>query len=118
MKTSTFIKCALIGTSIPFFAGCVEREVVYRNPPPAAPAGTVVEADPVPPPPQQVDVMTVAPGPVDLWFWAPGSWEWRGGGWVWFGGHWAARPHPGAVWVGGGWAHRGHGRVWVRAHWR
>ena len=31
MKTSTFIKCALIGTSLPLFAGCVEREVVYRD---------------------------------------------------------------------------------------
>lgn len=116
MKTSTFIKCALIGTSIPFFAGCVEREVVYRNPPPAAPAGAVVEEDPAPPP-VQTEIVTAAPGPLDVWFWAPGAWEWRGH-WVWVGGHWGARPHPGAVWVGGHWGHRGQARVWVRARWR
>jgi hypothetical protein len=114
MKNSTLIKTALIAASLPLLAGCVEREVVYRDRP--APSGDVVVEDPAPPPPQ-VEVIPVAPGPLDVWFWAPGSWEWRGR-WVWFGGHWGARPHPGAVWVHSGWGHRGHGRVWVGAHWR
>lgn len=117
MKTSTFIKCALIGTSLPLLAGCVEREVVYRDRPVAVAPGEVVAAEPGEPPPVQTEIMTAAPGPMDVWFWVPGCWEWRGH-WVWYGGHWSARPHPGAVWVHAGWGHRGHGRVWVTGHWR
>jgi hypothetical protein len=124
MKNSTLIKTALITASLPLFAGCVERQVVYRDrpvyaqpaPPPGAPppAAEVVVEDPAPPPPQ-VEVIPVAPNPAFIWI--GGSWEWRGR-WVWAGGHWGPRPHPGAVWVHGGWVHRGHGRVWVGAHWR
>jgi len=117
MKTSTFIKYGLIGACLPWFAGCVEREVVYRDRlVPAAP-GEVVETDPGEPPPPQTEVVTVAPGPLSAWFWVPGCWEWRGH-WVWYGGHWAIRPHHGAVWIHAGWVHRGHGRVWVSGHWR
>ena len=118
MKTSTFVKCALIGATLPLFAGCVERErVVYRDRPVAVAPGEVVVADPGPPPAVQTEVITVAPGPLDGWFWVPGCWEWRGH-WVWYGGHWAARPHRGAVWVRSGWAVHGHGRVWISGHWR
>jgi hypothetical protein len=100
MKKSTLIKTALIAACLPLFAGCVERQVVYRDrpvyvQPSPAPATEVVVADPAPPPPQ-VEVIPVAPNPA---FWGP-------------------RPRPGAVWVRGGWAHRGNGRVWVGAHWR
>jgi hypothetical protein len=116
MKTSTFIRCALIGTTLPLFAGCVEREVVYRDRPVAVAPGEVVVADPGEPPPPQEEVVTVAPGPLAVWFWVPGCWEWRDH-WVWYGGHWAPRPHPGAIWIRSGWAHRGHGRVWVSGHW-
>ena len=114
MKKSIFIKSALIAATLPFFAGCVEREVVYRDRP--AP-GTVIVEQPSEPPPPQTEIITVAPGPLALWFWAPGCWEWRGH-WVWNGGHWIARPHPRAVWVSSGWVHRGHGHVWVAGHWR
>lgn len=112
MKNSNLIKYALIGAILPLFAGCVEREVVYRD----RPAPVVEEETPAPPPPQ-TEVVTVAPGPTDVWFWAPGCWEWRGR-WVWTGGHWVARPHPGAVWVGAHWGARGHHRVWVGGYWR
>jgi len=112
------IKIALIAASLPLFAGCVERQVVYRDRPvyvqPAPPVAEVVVADPAPPPPQ-VEVIPVAPNPAFIWI--GGSWEWRGR-WVWANGHWGLRPRPGVVWVRGGWGHRGNGRVWVGAHWR
>ena len=122
MKNSTIVKIILIAASLPLFAGCVERRVVYRDRPvyvqpglpPGAPPAEVVIEDPVPPPPQ-VEVIPVQPDPAFIWI--GGGWEWRGR-WVWGPGHWGARPHPGALWVHGGWAHRGHGRVWVGAHWR
>lgn len=113
MKSSIVLKTILIAASLPLFGGCVEREVVYRNPPP----GATVGGNPGEPPPVQNEIVTVAPGPLDLWLWVPGCWEWRGG-WVWTGGHWAARPHPGAVWVSPHWGGRGHHRVWVAGHWR
>jgi hypothetical protein len=108
MKTSWLSKGALVAACLPLFAGCV----VYRDRP--APAA-VVEA-PAPPPPQ-TEYVTVAPGPLSVWFWAPGCWEWRGR-WVWTGGHWIARPHAGAVWVGAHWDARGGRRVWVHGGWR
>ena len=115
MKNSTLVKSILVAASLPWFAGCVvyERQPVTAAPPP----GAVVVADPGPPPPPPAEIVTVAPGPLNVWFWAPGCWEWRDR-WVWTPGRWAMRPHPGAVWVRGGWVHRGHGRVWVESHWR
>ena len=112
MKSSFLIKCALLGASLPLLAGCVEREVVYRP----APGPAVVEEAPAPPP-VQAEVVTVAPGPLAVWFWVPGGWEWNGR-WVWAGGHWAHRPHPGAVWVGAHWGVRGGHRVWIHGSWR
>jgi hypothetical protein len=115
MKHATLFTWALIGASLPFLAGCVEREVVYRDRPAPAPTEVVEEA-PAPPPPQ-TEVVTVAPGPPDVWLWAPGAWEWRGR-WIWIGGHWVSRPHPGAVWVGAHWGWRGHHRIWLSGGWR
>jgi hypothetical protein len=112
MKTSNLIKCALIGASLPLFAGCVEHEVVYRD----RPAAVVDEEAPAPPPPRQ-DFVTVAPGPMSVWFWAPGAWEWRGH-WVWVSGHWVHRPYAGAVWIGPHWTWNKHHRVWVSGGWR
>ncbi|MGA9777294.1 MAG: hypothetical protein WBS33_03385 [Verrucomicrobiia bacterium] len=103
MKKSNLIKSLLTAASLPLLAGCV----VYEQQPAAVAA----------PPPAQTEVVPVAPGPPDVWFWIPGEWVWRGQ-WVWVGGRWGARPHPGAVWVHGGWGWRGHHRVWVEAHWR
>jgi hypothetical protein len=111
MKTSYIIKCALIGITLPLFAGCVTRTVVYRDRP------VVVDQAPAPPPPQ-AEVITVAPGPRDVWYWAPGAWEWRRGHWIWTRGHWVARPRPGAVWVGAHWGWSGSQRIWVEGTWR
>jgi hypothetical protein len=118
MKNSMIVKSILMAATLPLLAGCVEREVVYRQaPPPGTPPGAVVEDEVPAPPPPQTDVITVAPGPLDLWFWIPGTWEWRGR-WVWVGGHWGARPHPGAVWIGPHWGLRGHRHVWIAGTWR
>jgi hypothetical protein len=116
MKKSSLPKYLLIAASLPLFAGCVEREVVYRDRP-APPGETVVVDQAPPPPPLQVEVVPVCPGPATVWFWAPGCWEWRGH-WAWAGGRWMTRPHPGAVWIGAHWGVAGHHRVWVRGGWR
>ncbi|HEX9046965.1 MAG TPA: hypothetical protein VF988_08045 [Verrucomicrobiae bacterium] len=113
MKTSFLIKCAAIGVGLPLLAGCVEREVVYRD----RPGPAVVEEEIPAPPPPQTEIITVAPGPPVLWFWAPGYWEWHGH-WVWVRGHWMHRPHPGAIWIGPHWDMRGHHRVWIQGYWR
>lgn len=87
-------------------------------PPPTQPAvvpGTVVQAAVAPPPPQ-VEVIPVAPGPAYVW--VPGYWWWNRGAWIWVRGTWVARPRAGAVWVGGYWARHGHGYIWVGGHWR
>jgi hypothetical protein len=117
MKNSVLAKSILIAASLPLLAGCVVYE---RQPRPygyAPPPGQVVVAEPPAPPPPQVEVVTVCPGPVDVWLWIPGCWEWQTH-WVWVAGRWASRPHPGAVWVTGVWVRHGHGHVWVAGHWR
>ena len=113
MRNINLMKAALMVAIVPLFAGCVTR-VVYTNPPPPPPNAAVADTAP---PPAQVEVIPPAPGPVDVWFWAPGEWVWNGQ-WIWVGGHWRARPYAGAVWVHGGWGWRGHYRVWVNSHWR
>jgi hypothetical protein len=122
MKNSILIKTILITATVSLIAGCVERQVVYRDrpvyvqqPPPYAPLpqGQVVFVDP-PLPPPRIEVIPVAPDPTYIW--VGGSWEWRGQ-WVWAGGHWRHRPHPNAVWVQGHWNHQGQTRVWVKASW-
>lgn len=103
-----------MGASLPLLAGCVTREVVYRDRP--VPAPVVTEEAPAPPPPQ-VELVPAAPGPLTSWYWAPGCWEWRGR-WIWTGGHWITRPYARAVWVGPHWGWRGHQRFWVAGTWR
>jgi hypothetical protein len=104
MKSSFWKTAFLLTVSLPLLAGCVVYE---RQPVAVEPAA----------PPVPVEVVPVAPGPLAVWFWAPGNWEWRER-WVWVPGRWALRPHPGAVWIGGGWVRHGHSRVWVESHWR
>ena len=72
-------------------AGCVERQVVYVPAQPGAPTGALVTDQA--PPPQQVEVVPVAPGPEYVWM--PGYWSVGvGGGWVWIGGRYAIPPRP------------------------
>jgi hypothetical protein len=111
MKTFSIVRIFLAAACLPVLAGCVTREVIYRPGP-----GPVAEEAPAPPAPQ-TEIVTVAPGPLAVWFWAPGCWEWRGR-WIWAPGHWIARPHPGAEWVGAHWGWRGHHRMWVGGGWR
>jgi len=105
---------------MPLFAGCVERQVVYRDhpvyveqPAPGAPQAAVIVDAPAPPPPQ-VEFVTVAPDPTYVWI--GGSWEWHNR-WVWYGGRWTHRPHPNAVWAHGHWGRHGNNRVWISARW-
>jgi hypothetical protein len=110
MKTFPLFRTILAAACLPLLTGCVTREVIYRDRPVAG------DEAPAPPPPQ-TEIVTVAPGPLAVWFWTPGCWEWRGH-WVWAGGHWVHRPHPGAVWVGPHWGWRGHHRLWIGGGWR
>jgi hypothetical protein len=59
-------------------------------PVPSAPAppttSTIIEQAP---PPAQVEVVPISPGP--SYYWVPGYWSWNGG-WIWVGGRWAPRP--------------------------
>ncbi|HTB82433.1 MAG TPA: hypothetical protein VK742_02150 [Candidatus Sulfotelmatobacter sp.] len=116
MNKNILKKSILAAALVPLLAGCVEREVVYRDrPAPPPEQTTVVEEAPAPPAPQ-VEVVPVAPDPTFVW--VGGEWIWGGPrGWYWGPGHWGPRPHPGAVWVHGGWGYHGGHRVWVRSHW-
>ena len=51
---------------------------------------TVVRTQPLPPP-VQVELIPVAPGPQHVW--VPGHWSWRPGlgEYVWVAGHWTVR---------------------------
>ena len=72
-----------------------------------APAPYYVEYDPeysyVEPPPPEVEVIPVAPGPAYVW--VPGSWYWTGQTYLWQPGRYAVPPERGHVWVRAGWVH-------------
>ena len=96
MKNYILIKTVLITAALPLFAGCVERQVVYRDRPVyveqpapvpgAPPQAEVVVADPVPPPPQ-VEVIGTAPWGGARW--VRGHYVWKHERWEWRRGHWA-----------------------------
>ena len=97
-------------------AGCVERQVVYVPAQPGATTTGPAVAEQAPPPPQ-VEVVPVAPGPDYVWL--PGYWSIGvGGSWVWIGGHYGLPPRPHAIGVGGHWGRRGRDYVWIGGHWR
>ena len=112
MKKSILTRSVLIAASLPLLAGCVEREVVYRDRP-APPPGQVVVAEAPAPPPPQVEVVPVAPDPTFIWI--GGSWEWHGS-WVWVGGHWDAG-RPGYHWAPHAWVRDGGGWRMAPGHW-
>jgi hypothetical protein len=79
-----------------------EASVGVAAPQTVAPATVIVSQTP---PPAQVEVVTVCPGPD--YYWAPGYWGWSGG-WIWIGGGW--RVGGGYRWGGfhgGGWGFHG-----------
>jgi hypothetical protein len=101
--------------------GCIVRErTVYSSPPPAggpAVADSTTEVEVTgPPPPDQVEVVGVAPGPGVIWI--GGFWGWGPGGWAWHRGYWGRPPHPGARWFGPRYVYRGGRHIWVRGGWR
>ena len=106
MKKSILIKSLLAAVSLPFLAGCAEREA-YSN----------TMSSPEAPPPTEAEV--IPPQPNATLIWIPGEWRWDGR-WIWVHGHWAAPPSPAAVWVKGHWAplHDHPGYVWVDGHWK
>src|SRR5271165_3004082 len=124
MNKLSLLKSVLLISSVSLLAaGCVVREVRYRNPPPPPPPpayavqpapGAEVEVA-GPPPPDIVETVTAAPDPAFVW--VGGFWAWDGR-WVWRAGHWDRPPRRGAVWFRGGYAFRGGRHVWVRAGWR
>lgn len=67
----------------------------------------------VAPPPAQVEVVGVAPGPG--YFWINGYWGWAGGRHVWTAGHWEGH-RPGYAWVPYQWHREGSG--WRAEHGR
>jgi len=110
-----------------FAAGCGGGDVQVRANVPAptvgvavATPGVVVEAPPqevvvaTRPPPEQVEVITVAPSTNHLWI--KGHWHWNGGAWVWNPGHWEVR-RVGLQWYPAHYADRGGGIVYVPGHW-
>ena len=113
MKTKISILAAVVVSGLLFGAGCVQHRVVYVREPAVAAGGEVIVT--ATPPPPQVEVVGMAPGPEFVW--VPGCWEWHGH-WVWAGGRWAVGPHPHAHWIPGRWARRGHGHVWIHGYWR
>jgi hypothetical protein len=80
-------------------------------------APAMVETGPVitvAPPPPQVEVITVAPGPG--FFWIGGYWNWVGGRHVWMGGHWEAH-RPGYFYAPGHWVQHSNGWAFASGRW-
>lgn len=69
----------------------------------------------VAPPPPQVEVIPVAPGPAYVWI--GGFWRWQVNRHVWIGGRWALPPRGGYRWAPGGWDRHGRGWRWRDGHW-
>ncbi len=134
MKKSALFAIAAIGLAV-LAAGCTERKVVYVPAPQSAyPPGPIAGPPPGPPPgyppapvqqeviiaqappPPQVEVIPVAPGP--NYVWTSGYWYWGGGRWMWTRGTYVARPGPRAVWVGPHYVKRHGGYVWVGGMWK
>jgi hypothetical protein len=106
-------------------SGCVVREVVVPESPPApayvapAPAAApVAEAEvqasePPPPLPQYEQ----PPCPVEGYLWTPGYWAWGGGGYYWVPGTWVAPPQVGLLWTPGYWAFVGGVYTFHAGYW-
>ena len=105
MKSISFAGALLaVGLSMALVGGCVT----------SAPPGAVFVA--AAPPPAEIEVIGVAPGPDYVWI--RGYHTWSGHGYVWNRGRWERRPRAGAVWVDGRWQHHSHGWFWTDGHWR
>ena len=80
-----------------------------------APPSGAVYVD-VAPPPDQIEVIGVAPSVEHTWI--PGHYTWNGRAYVWASGRWEARPRSSARWVRGHWRRHSKRWYWVEGHWR
>ena len=83
---------------------------------PYPPLGAVFIGARFGPPPAQVEVIGMAPGPGFVW--VRGYYRWDGMAYLWMPGRWAQPPYARAVWVPGRWRHHPQGWYWVEGHWR
>jgi len=68
------------------------------------------------PPPERVEVISVAPSPAHVWI--SGYWAWQNPDYIWVPGRWE-RPAPGhRRWEPGRWRHDHKGWYWVDGRWR
>jgi len=67
------------------------------------------------PPPNRVEIVTVAPARDYVWI--RGHWRWTGGDYDWAPGRWE-RIQDGRRWEEGRWRHGKGGWYWVEGHWR
>jgi hypothetical protein len=101
---AALLACAAI-SSLGLLSGCV------AGPPPRG----VVYVESAPPP-DQIEVIGVAPSVEHVWI--PGHYNWSGSAYVWVSGRWEVRPHHGARWVRGRWRRHERRWYWVEGHWR
>ena len=81
----------------------------------ATPNGQVAVSGP--PPPAQVDIETVAPGPGYIW--VGGAWGWGPHNrWEWERGRWDRPPYAGARWHANHYEYRNGRHVYARGGWR
>ena len=85
------------GVTSNLIAAMLSHNAQLRTPPAAAPQAVSAPGAPeaaiyaqdfpaTAPPPAQVEVVPVCPGP--YYYWNPGYWGWNGG-WIWIGGLWS-----------------------------
>ena len=68
------------------------------------------------PPPERVEVVSVAPSPTHAWI--AGHWSWSGSESVWISGRWERPEGSYHEWAAGKWEHDDRGWFWVEGHWR
>lgn len=67
------------------------------------------------PPPDRVEVISVAPGP--NYVWVAGRWEFSNNEYRWRHGRWVPIERGYHRWVPGHWTERGHRWYYVEGHW-
>lgn len=107
-NTSIWFRRGLLAAAVCALAGCVvvPADQYYRGY-----GETVMTA----PPPDQSEVIGVAPAPG--YFWIGGYWNWVGGRHAWVGGRWEAN-RPGYAWAPHRWYRDGRGWRAAPGHWQ
>ena len=110
--TATVVYDRHHGPAAPYPAEYPPPQTVVEQPVVMPQAEVIVET----PPPDQIEVITVAPAPEFVW--VGGWWVFGGGRYSWHSGHWERPPYPRAAWQPGHWDRARDGHVWVRGRWR